>query len=347
MRLCKGRGSRFRFRMASSTWFFELGVLHHVKRSRLVVAEMMRVARKAVAMSDENRFAYGSPFGRWTKVFLWKLGLFDAFYHVVTGGKGYRFTEGDGVAYSHSVFDSINELSAWGDRMVMVTLDRNSTAPNAAANSTLFHPLMSSFRMMVVSIRDMHPELPKLWRHRATRRNNGEHFQAGSSSDSRRCSCFEGQQNPNAQQRICQTRGPRQACEYPGQRIVQRSSDGVAASRHQPRSLFCGHRQAARNGQGRHGYQQENRLADVGFRKFLKRAFSGLLHERADGSAGDRAGRAKGDYRPGDVRRRCGYRMRRRALHAQGARPMLRKRRRLGNRRKTPEDSVTPCFEAP
>ena len=140
--IVEGNGVDLPFADGSFDVVCELGVLHHVKASRVVVKEMMRVARKAVALSDENRFAYGGWFGRWTKIALCHLGLFEAFYRVFTGGKGYRYSEGDGVAYSYSVFDSVNELSAWGDRMVMVTLDRNATAPTATAdtaNSLSFH----------------------------------------------------------------------------------------------------------------------------------------------------------------------------------------------------------------
>src|SRR5215831_10338867 len=42
----------------------EFGVLHHVRRPQLVVQEMLRVARKAVFISDSNRFAQGRPTAR-------------------------------------------------------------------------------------------------------------------------------------------------------------------------------------------------------------------------------------------------------------------------------------------
>jgi SAM-dependent methyltransferase len=152
--LVEGNGEKLPFSDGSFDVVCEFGVMHHVKQSRVVVKEMMRVARKAVALSDENRFAYGNWVGRWVKIALCHLGLFDALYWVVTRGKGHRYSEGDGLAYSYSVFDSINELSAWGDRLVMVTLDRNATAPATTTRSTVFQPILSSFRMMVVAVRD-------------------------------------------------------------------------------------------------------------------------------------------------------------------------------------------------
>lgn len=150
-----GSGENLPFADDSFDVVCEFGVLHHVKKSRTVVKEMMRVARKAVAISDENRFAYGTWLGRWMKIALWQVGLFEGVYRIVTRGKGYRYSQNDGVAYSYSVFDSINELSGWGDRLVMVTLDRNVTAPMATARHTIFQPILSSFRMMVVAVRDL------------------------------------------------------------------------------------------------------------------------------------------------------------------------------------------------
>jgi SAM-dependent methyltransferase len=152
--IVEGSGEKLPFDDGSFDVVCEFGVLHHVKQSKSVVKEMIRVARKAVALSDENRFAYGSWLGRWTKIALCHFGLFAAFYRIATRGRGYRYSENDGVAYSYSVFDSINELAAWGDRLLMVTLDRNATAPTAPPRPTVFQPILSSFRMMAVAIRD-------------------------------------------------------------------------------------------------------------------------------------------------------------------------------------------------
>jgi len=133
----------------------ELSVLHHVKKPEAVVREMMRVARVAVIVGDENRFAHGSMAQRLLKLFLCKVGLFPAFYWLKTKGKGYRYSEGDGVAYSYSVFDAVPLLSAWGDRLIMVTLDRNVTDPDFQPVHCTLQPILSSFRMMVASVRDM------------------------------------------------------------------------------------------------------------------------------------------------------------------------------------------------
>lgn len=83
------------------------GVLHHIKDHRRAVAEMTRVARRAVFISDANNFGQGSLNNRLMKQTLRALGLWRAFDHVRTRGKGYHYSEGDGVFYSYSLFDDL------------------------------------------------------------------------------------------------------------------------------------------------------------------------------------------------------------------------------------------------
>jgi hypothetical protein len=119
---------------------------------------MLRVARKAVVLSDENRFAYGSFPERLAKLALCKTGLFPAFYWLKTGGKGYRYSEGDGIAYSYSVFDALPQFSKWADRTIMIPLDRNALKPTYENKvSTLFQPILTSFHLMLMAVRDISP----------------------------------------------------------------------------------------------------------------------------------------------------------------------------------------------
>jgi ubiquinone/menaquinone biosynthesis C-methylase UbiE len=126
---------------------FECGILHHVKEPKRIVREMMRVSRKAIFLSDENRFAHGSTFARWAKVIFCQTGIFRAAYRLKTVGKGYRFSEGDGLAYSYSVFDEMELLSEWADRVIVIPLDEVKT-------TSVFHPLLTSFHMLLCAVRD-------------------------------------------------------------------------------------------------------------------------------------------------------------------------------------------------
>jgi ubiquinone/menaquinone biosynthesis C-methylase UbiE len=144
-----GSGEALPFADRSVDAAFECGILHHVKDPNRIVNEMMRVSRKAVFLSDENRFAHGSSFSRWAKLLLWKTRTFRSVYRLKTLGKGYRFSEGDGLAYSYSVFDSAEILARWADRVILIPTD--DVKPRS-----IFHPLMTSFHMLLCAVRDAH-----------------------------------------------------------------------------------------------------------------------------------------------------------------------------------------------
>lgn len=83
------------------------GVLHHVPDPAAVVAEMVRVARQAVFISDGNWFAMGSLPLRLVKLGLARTGLRARASRFRHGEHEWFYTEGDGVAWAYSVFDSI------------------------------------------------------------------------------------------------------------------------------------------------------------------------------------------------------------------------------------------------
>lgn len=88
----------------------EFAVLHHVPEPARAVDEMLRVAGKAVFLSDTNRFGQGSPLARTAKQALAALGIWRLADLVKTRGKGYTISEGDGLAYSYSVFDNYRQI---------------------------------------------------------------------------------------------------------------------------------------------------------------------------------------------------------------------------------------------
>lgn len=88
----------------------EFAVLHHVPTPQVAVAEMLRVAKKAIYISDTNRFGQGNWLNRKLKQTLKSLGLWNTANWIKTGGKKYIFSEGDGVAYSYSVFDNYYQI---------------------------------------------------------------------------------------------------------------------------------------------------------------------------------------------------------------------------------------------
>jgi ubiquinone/menaquinone biosynthesis C-methylase UbiE len=88
----------------------EFAVLHHVPKPSQAVAEMLRVARKAIFISDANNFGQGGPLSRYLKQAINALGLWRAFDWLRTGGKGYHVSAGDGLFYSYSVYNNFRQI---------------------------------------------------------------------------------------------------------------------------------------------------------------------------------------------------------------------------------------------
>ncbi len=87
------------------------GVLHHIRQPHLAVNEMLRVGARGVFISDANNFGQGSFLARSFKQVVNVLGLWGVANWVKTKGKGYTISEGDGLAYSYSVFNDYRRIS--------------------------------------------------------------------------------------------------------------------------------------------------------------------------------------------------------------------------------------------
>jgi ubiquinone/menaquinone biosynthesis C-methylase UbiE len=156
--ITEGNGESLPFADQSIDATFACGILHHARNPETVVREMLRVSRKAVFLSDENRFAHGNFLTRCAKLALCKAGIFRAAYRLKTLGKGYRYSEGDGLAYSYSVYDSIDNLSRWADRVILIPVDRvdpnTSHDESAHKRGSIFQPLLTSFHLLLCAVRD-------------------------------------------------------------------------------------------------------------------------------------------------------------------------------------------------
>jgi SAM-dependent methyltransferase len=105
-----GNAERLPYNPDSFDLVCEFATLHHVPRPALVVDEMLRVARVAVFISDFNNFGNGGAVARMVKQGLNTLGLWPLSNYIKTGGKGYFIDEGDGLAYSYSVFNDFKRV---------------------------------------------------------------------------------------------------------------------------------------------------------------------------------------------------------------------------------------------
>jgi ubiquinone/menaquinone biosynthesis C-methylase UbiE len=120
--LVHGSGLTLPFRDGSFDVVIECAVLHHVRKPEAVVSEMARVARKAIFLCDSNIFGQGGPAQRLIKLLLYKIGLWKAAKFIQTRGKGYTLSEGDGLAYSYSVYFQYHQLRKWTDKVFVIPI---------------------------------------------------------------------------------------------------------------------------------------------------------------------------------------------------------------------------------
>lgn len=83
------------------------GILHHIPEPEVAIAEMCRVAKHGVFFSDLNNYGCGSLPQRALAQTLRMLRLWRPFQYIKNGGKYEKYSEGDGVHYSYSLFDSL------------------------------------------------------------------------------------------------------------------------------------------------------------------------------------------------------------------------------------------------
>ncbi|WP_424099164.1 class I SAM-dependent methyltransferase [Moorena producens] len=86
------------------------GVLHHIRTPEVAIQEMLRVAKKGIFISDSNNFGQGHFLSRTIKQALNSMGLWPVADWIKTKGRGYTISEGDGLAYSYSIFNNYRQI---------------------------------------------------------------------------------------------------------------------------------------------------------------------------------------------------------------------------------------------
>jgi SAM-dependent methyltransferase len=145
--IVEGSGESLPFADGSFDVVCELGVLHHVPNPEDLIAEMTRVARRAIFLSDENRFGRGRRAARLARFGLWHTKLWPLAFRIRHRGRRYVHNPEDGgVAYSYSVYDSVRQLNDWAERVFVV--------PTAPARASLGHPLLGASHGLLCALRD-------------------------------------------------------------------------------------------------------------------------------------------------------------------------------------------------
>jgi ubiquinone/menaquinone biosynthesis C-methylase UbiE len=153
--IVQGSGYSLPFADNSFDVVFECGVLHHVARPEQAIQEMMRVASWAIFLSDSNRFGQGPRMARYLKLLLYKANLWNAARYLQTKGKMYTISEGDGLAYSYSVYDSYQQLAGWANQMLLFP----TKTSDCCADKSWLHPLTTSSHLLLCAIKNspVHP----------------------------------------------------------------------------------------------------------------------------------------------------------------------------------------------
>jgi ubiquinone/menaquinone biosynthesis C-methylase UbiE len=87
------------------------GVMHHVPNPDKAAREMVRVARRAVLISDHNDPGRGTPRTKLLKQIIKSAGVWGLYKLAITRGKGYRITDDDGLWYPYSVLDTCKTMA--------------------------------------------------------------------------------------------------------------------------------------------------------------------------------------------------------------------------------------------
>jgi ubiquinone/menaquinone biosynthesis C-methylase UbiE len=122
----------------------EFAVLHHVREPEKMIREMSRVASQMVCISDCNFMGQGSLSLRLLKYAIFSLGLWSVADQIKTKGKGYTISEGDGLAYSYSVYQSFCTLQKFWK-----TLRTTSTK---GASDGWFGSIISAEQLLLIAL---------------------------------------------------------------------------------------------------------------------------------------------------------------------------------------------------
>lgn len=86
------------------------GILHHIAEPEVAISEMCRVAKHGIFFSDLNNFGCVTGAQQFFSLALWKMGLWKRFQWLKNGRKLEKFSEGDGIHYSYSIFDNLADI---------------------------------------------------------------------------------------------------------------------------------------------------------------------------------------------------------------------------------------------
>lgn len=114
------------------------GVFHHLEKPLTALGEMQRVSRSSIFISDSNNFAQGNSASRFMKQALNFFKLWNLAVLVKTKGRKYSISEGDGLAYSFSLFSLIKFLEKDHSLFFLSTVPSKRNLYKSASHLAVF-----------------------------------------------------------------------------------------------------------------------------------------------------------------------------------------------------------------
>lgn len=121
------------------------GVMHHADNPARVIAEMFRVARKGILISDHNNYAFGGATAQKIRMALKVAGLLGAFIYVKQGFKKQGYSEDDGWWYPYSLFDNYAQIAGNSERLYIM--------PTRPARADLGNLVFSQSHVCIVAMK--------------------------------------------------------------------------------------------------------------------------------------------------------------------------------------------------
>jgi ubiquinone/menaquinone biosynthesis C-methylase UbiE len=130
--LVQGSGECIPLADSSVDFVIASAIMHHVDHPKKIIAEMFRVARKAVLISDHNNFAFGGTFAKRLRMILRMFGLLGVATYVKQGFRRQGFSEGDGWWYPYSLLENYSDIAALSNAIYLIPTRKviNDSMPN-------------------------------------------------------------------------------------------------------------------------------------------------------------------------------------------------------------------------
>lgn len=116
-----GDGRQLPFADKSFDCVATFGVLHHVEQPEQIISEMIRVARRAVFISDHNIYGWGGSLTRLGKQAVRRVFGFSTLKLLMTKGRGYHDTDYDGIFYPFSLFEHLDQVASRSNQMFLMS----------------------------------------------------------------------------------------------------------------------------------------------------------------------------------------------------------------------------------